>query len=51
MAVYECDRCNRWVDDDWHPMEELIQGDIVCPECASDPEIVLDEERDEWMRE
>lgn len=34
MAVYYCHSCDRYRDDDWHPMEE---GGI-CPECKVEAE-------------
>ena len=32
MAIYRCDCCDNFVDDDWHPME--ASGN--CPSCHND---------------
>lgn len=29
MAMYHCDECGRFLDDDWHPMSDLE----LCPDC------------------
>jgi len=37
MAVYFCAWCDRYVDDDWYPCEE-IDGELVCPRCVEEKE-------------
>lgn len=37
MAMYHCSNCGKFVDDDWHPMDD----DEMCPDCH---EIFFDED-------
>lgn len=32
MAIYYCEGCDKYVDDDWHPMEESE----LCPDCHNE---------------
>lgn len=57
MAIYLCNNCDAWVDDDWHPMEEhpwanrfeRYQNEVVCPECATElREEALEVAREEY---
>lgn len=32
MAVYYCHGCERYIDDDWHPME-IKDDKEYCPDC------------------
>lgn len=43
MAVFHCDRCDQWLDDDWHPMVEY-KGRIMCDECEIEASADDDEE-------
>lgn len=40
MAVVRCERCDRFIDLDWH-VEDVIYIDLnsVCTNCASEEEI------------
>lgn len=45
MAVYECDECGQFLDDDYHPAAphpKYISG-IICPECLLELEELEDE--------
>ncbi len=33
MAMYICEECDSWMDDDYNPMEDF-QGKCVCPDCS-----------------
>ena len=46
MAVVKCDRCDRYIDLDWH-VEDVIWVDdnAVCTNCATE------EELDKWEEE
>ena len=44
MAVYYCQECDSYVDDDWHPCQE-VKGELVCPDCYE--EMQEEEEEDE----
>ena len=37
MSIYYCQHCDRYVDNDWHPCEE-IDGQPVCPRCIEEKE-------------
>jgi len=37
MAIYYCHWCDRYVDDDYFPCEEL-DGELVCPRCIEEKE-------------
>jgi len=37
MAMYKCEDCNEFIDDDYHPMNE----DTLCPSCTEKPEVIL----------
>jgi len=49
MAMYICDNCDSWCDDDWNPMVEhpwakrfpKYKDTTVCNECSIDLEDVL----------
>lgn len=32
MAVYFCQECDCYLDNDWYPCE-VIKGQLVCPDC------------------
>ena len=32
MAMYRCEHCDEFYDDDYFPMED-VKGKTVCPEC------------------
>jgi DNA-directed RNA polymerase subunit RPC12/RpoP len=47
MAIYECDNCGNFVDDDWNPCEEHPTKDLglVCPDCVETmPEFAEDDD-------
>ena len=35
MAMYYCDQCGNFLDDDYHPCEEhpKVYAGLMCPEC------------------
>jgi len=33
VAMYRCEGCDRFKDDDYHPLEE-IDGRLLCPGCV-----------------
>lgn len=36
MAIYYCNHCDNYIDDDWHPGEpdpESDSFDMICPDC------------------
>jgi|AOAMet_66_BLW_10_1038536.scaffolds.fasta_scaffold16278_2 hypothetical protein len=32
MAVYRCQECDSYVDNDYNPCE-VVKGELVCPDC------------------
>ena len=47
MAVYYCESCDTYMDNDYHPCEEWIGGLLVCPDCFEE----LTAEYYEWAEE
>ena len=51
MAMYLCDNCDSWVDDDWSPMQEhpwrkrlpRYKHKVVCEDCYVELEYELKE--------
>ena len=35
MAVYLCIDCDQYIDDDWHPGED-VEGELICPACVEE---------------
>ena len=46
MAMYRCNECDMFVDDDWNPCEEDPRPgqelELLCPDCAE--EIIEEDE-------
>ena len=40
MAVYMCNKCGQWMDDDYHPCSQDVRTpsglDLVCPDCEAE---------------
>ena len=45
MAVYRCEECQEWMDNDYCPCAEhpTIKNGLVCPDCADE----LEEDEDD----
>ena len=33
MGIYRCPTCEQLIDDDIAPAEELLNGELICPDC------------------
>ena len=35
MAVYRCEECDKWLDDDYFPCQEhpKHENELICPYC------------------
>ena len=40
MAMYKCNKCDEWMDDDYHPCAQDVRTpsglDLVCPDCEAE---------------
>lgn len=34
MAMYRCENCGEFVDNDWHPGVPFGFAELICPTCA-----------------
>ena len=55
MAVYRCEECDTWKDNDYHPCEQhpTHENELICPACMVEmPEKKFNTpETEQWMRD
>ena len=43
MAIYRCDICDQYIDDDYSPCtESLVNSELICPSCFEEEECFLE---------
>ena len=40
MAIFRCEECDKWLDNDRHPCEQhpIYSNELICPECLIEME-------------